>query len=351
MNKFIINKKTITIDTPPYIIAEVGHNHQGSVDLCKKIFLEAKRCGASAVKLQKRNNKKIFSKRVYNRIYNSDNSYGKTYGQHREFLEFGLKEYLALKKFCKKIKIDFFATAFDNDSLNFLKKVGVHAIKIASGDCSNLELIENAAKTKLPLIISTGGASLKDVEKVYAVVRKYHKNFTIMQCTSGYPPKFENLNLQVIKTYQKKFKDILIGYSGHENGVSIPIASYALGARIIEKHFTIDRTLKGTDQALSLSPSGLRRLIRDLIRTSSALGDGIKRMYEVEKLPLSKMTKILVSKKKLKKNHILKKKDLVLKIDGILNGFKQNQLEEVVGKQLKKNIEKEETITKKILRD
>ena len=137
MNKFIINKKTITIDTPPYIIAEVGHNHQGSVDLCKKIFLEAKRCGASAVKLQKRNNKKIFSKRVYNRIYNSDNSYGKTYGQHREFLEFGFKEYLALKKFCKKIKIDFFATAFDNDSLNFLKKVGVHAIKIASGDCSN----------------------------------------------------------------------------------------------------------------------------------------------------------------------------------------------------------------------
>ena len=153
----------------------------------------------------------------------------------------------------------------------------------------------------------------------------------------------------MIKTYQKKFKDILIGYSGHENGVSIPIASYALGARIIEKHFTIDRTSRYRS-TLSLS-SGLRRLIRDLIRTSSALGDGIKRMYEVEKLPLSKMTKILVSKKKLKKNHILKKKDLMLKINGILNGFKQNQLEEVVGKKLKKNIEKEEIITKKILID
>ena len=350
IRKFKINKKLITLNTAPYIIAEVGHNHQGSIDLCKKIFLEAKKCGASAVKLQKRNNKKIFSNKIYNKIYNSTNSYGKTYGQHREKLEFGLKEYKILRNYCKKIKIDFFATAFDLDSLYFLKKVGCHAIKIASGDCNNLELIEEAAKTKLPLIISTGGSTFNDVKLAYKTVSKYHKNFVIMQCTSGYPPRFENLNIKVIETYQKNFRDILIGYSGHENGVSIPIACFALGARVIEKHFTIDRTLKGTDQALSLSSNGMRRLTRDLYRASLSLGDGIKKTYEVEKLPLSKMTKIFLANKSLKKNHLIKKNDLTLKIDGNLSGFKQNQISMVIGRKLKKKLKKEEAILKNNLK-
>jgi sialic acid synthase len=351
LRKFKINNKLITLDTPPYIIAEVGHNHQGSIDLCKKIFLEAKKCGASAVKLQKRNNKKIFSTKLYNQIYNSNNSFGRTYGAHREKLEFNLKEYNILKEYCKKIKIDFFATAFDLDSLNFLRKVGCHAIKIASGDCCNIELIEAAAKTKLPLIISTGGATLEDVKLVYKTVSRYHKNFVLLQCTSGYPPQFENLNIKVIETYQKLFKDILIGYSGHENGVSIPVACFALGARVIEKHFTVDRTLKGTDQALSLSPSGLRKLTRDLYRASLSLGDGIKKTYDVENLPLSKMTKIFLAKKKLRKNHKLKKNDLILKIDGSLNGFKQNQISMIIGKKLNKNLKKDEVIIKKYLKN
>ncbi len=342
-----LKNNIIKSNSKPYIIAEVGHNHQGKLDLCKKIFLAAKEAGASAVKIQKRNNKHLFTKKMYNSIYNSPNSYAKTYGQHREKLEFGLREYKDLIKFCKKIKIDFFSTAFDIPSANFLMKLKLFPIKIASGDSSNHDLISYIAKKKVPMIISTGGSNINKVKNTYKLCKKYYSNFAILQCTSGYPPSFNQLNLKVITEYQSLFPDIIIGYSGHENGISIPISAYTLGAQIIEKHFTIDRTLKGTDQSLSLSPSGLKKMCRDLNRTFVAMGDGNKRFFDCEINPLSKMMKLLVAKKNLKKNSVLKKRDIIPKVTGTLNGYKAYQSQLIIGKKINKSILVDHIFSKK----
>jgi N-acetylneuraminate synthase/sialic acid synthase len=346
MRKLKFLNKYITEKDKPYVIAEVGHNHQGNLELCKKIFLKAKQCGASAVKLQKRSNKNLFSKSMYNQLYNSPNSYAKTYGAHREKLEFNLKQYKELKKYCKKINIDFFSTAFDLKSADFLISLKLFPIKIASGDCTNHQLLDYLGRKKIPMIISTGGTKQSEVVESYNLLKKYYNNFSILQCTSGYPPAFKDLNLNVIKTYKRIFNDILIGYSGHENGISMPISAYTLGAQIIEKHFTIDRTLKGTDQSLSLGPSGMSRLVRDLNRAYDALGDGVKKFNECEIEPLKKMVKIYIAKKDLNKNHIIKKKDLDLKIVGKLEGFNGSKLLKLIGKKLNKNKFKEEIIFK-----
>lgn len=347
MRKLQLKRKIISDISNPYIIAEVGHNHQGNIDLCKKIFAEAKEAGASAVKIQKRNNKELFTKKMYNSRYSSPNSYAQTYGKHREKLEFGSKEYKELIRYCKKIKIDFFSTAFDISSAKFLIKLKLYPIKIASGDSSNFELIGYIAKKKIPMIISTGGSSIHEIKKTYNFCKKYYNNFAILQCTSGYPPSFNQLNLNVIPMYRSLFPDIIIGYSGHENGISIPVSAFTLGARIIEKHFTIDRTLKGTDQSLSLSPSGLKRMCRDLNRVNLALGKTEKKFLDCEIEPLSKMMKLLVSKKKLKKNSVIGYQDIVSKVTGSINGYKTYQSDLIIGKKLSRSIEAEHIFSKK----
>lgn len=292
MRELVIDGVRIADDTACYVIAEIGHNHQGKVDLCKEMIKAAKDCGASAVKLQKRDNKTLYSPEYYNSPYNSENAFGPTYGQHREALEFGWDEYQDLQGYAASVGITFFATAFDIPSADFLHELGVPAFKIASGDLTNRPLLEHVAQFKKPTIISTGGA--KDLSEVYAAEAVFAERrcpLAILQCTSGYPARFEELNLEVINTYRFAFPTHVIGYSGHENGIAMAPVAYALGALIIEKHFTLDRTMKGTDQAMSLEPRGLKSMVRDLKRVRLAMGDGVKRRYSSEVTPLTKQWK------------------------------------------------------------
>ena len=333
----------------PLIIAEIGHNHQGSLKQCKELFFEAKNAGASAVKLQKRTNKDLYTKEAFNEIYNSENSFGKTYGQHREYLEFGKREYIELKKFAKKIGIIFFATAFDVESADFLEKeINMPAFKIASGDITNLPLIEHISSFNKPMIISTGYSDIKQIEHVYSLLKKKKANFSFLQCTATYPCKTENLNLNVIKAYTKKFKDSLIGFSSHHNGISLEVVAYMLGARVFEKHFTLNRSWKGSDHSFSLTPLGFSKMVRDIKRIECALGSEIKIPLDIEKKPVLKMQKSLVAARPLKKGTTIRPEDVVSKSPG--GGIEPYRVSEIIGKKILKDLNFEEKFMLKYLK-
>jgi sialic acid synthase len=313
-----------------YVIAEIGHNHQGSVQKARELFKEAKLAGAHAVKLQKRENRGLYTKAAYNKPYDNENSFGSTYGEHREFLEFGLKEYKELQTYAKELDIDFFATAFDMVSADFLHSLNVPAYKLASGDLKSLPLLKHVASFGRPMIVSTGGALLDDVKRMYGTVMPINPQLCILQCTAGYPAAFDELDLRVITQFRDLFPKAVIGFSGHDNGIAMAVAAYVLGARVVEKHFTLNRAMKGTDHAFSLEPVGLRKMVRDLERTASALGDGVKKVYESEKAPILKMGKSLVVARDLPAGHVIGPKDVVMKSPA--GGIPPYEIDKVLGR-------------------
>ena len=315
-----------------YVIAEIGHNHQGDLEQCMQMFDVAKQCGANAVKLQKRDNKSLFTKAMYDSPYIHRNSYGPTYGEHREKLEFGRPEYEQLIAHAKKIGITFFSTAFDIPSADFLAALDMPAYKIASGDLINIPLLRHVARIGKPMVISTGGAVMDDVVRAYRTIMPINPQLCILQCTSGYPAEFEELNLRVIQSFRERFPDVVIGLSSHDNGIAMASVAYVMGAGVIEKHFTLNRAAKGTDHAFSLTPEGLHRMVRDLRRTHEALGDGVKRCYESEQSPLYKMRKKLVAARDLPAGHVLTADDIGMKSPG--DGLPAYEFDNVVGMRL-----------------
>jgi sialic acid synthase len=316
--------------TSCYVIAEIGHNHQGSVEKARELFREAKLAGANAVKLQKRDNRALYTRAAFNRPYDNENSFGATYGEHREFLEFGAKEYRELQRYAKELDIDFFATAFDTASADFLAALDMPAFKIASGDVKSTPLLKHVAGFGKPVILSTGGALVDDVQRAYDTVMAINPQLGILQCTAGYPAAFDELDLRVVTQYRERFPGAVIGFSGHDSGIAMPLAAYVLGARIVEKHFTLNRAMKGTDHAFSLEPVGLRKLVRDLQRTQKALGDGLKKIYDSEKGPIIKMGKSLVLARDLPAGHVLTAEDIAMKSPG--GGIPPYELETVLGR-------------------
>lgn len=338
-----IDGTSITDDGECYVIAEIGHNHQGDLDQCMQMFDVAKECGANSVKLQKRDNKSLFTREMYDSPYLHRNSYGKSYGEHREALEFGKHEYRQLCDYAKEIGITFFSTAFDIPSADLLTDLDVPAFKIASGDITNTPLLRHVAKVGKPMIMSTGGAEMADVIRAYETVRPLNDQLCIMQCTSGYPAEFEELNLKVIETYRKRFADSVIGLSAHDNGIAMALVGYVLGARVIEKHFTLNRAAKGTDHAFSLTPEGLRKMVRDLRRARAAMGDGVKRRYASEEAPLYKMAKKLVAVRDLRSGHLLTESDVTIKSPN--DGLPPYEIDKLIGKKLVRDVSVDQNIT------
>jgi len=225
MNRYLnIDGVAVHDESDCYVIAEIGNNHQGSLDKCKEMFRVAKECGADAVKLQKRDNRALYTKAAFDKPYEHENSFGNTYGEHREYLEFGQEEYLELKKYAAQIGITFFATAFDFPSADFLAAIEMPLYKIASGDIKNIPLLKYVASFNKPMIISTGGATLEDVQRVYEEIMPINPQLCILQCTASYPANFEELDLKVIQTYREMFPEINIGLSSHDNGIAMAVA-------------------------------------------------------------------------------------------------------------------------------
>jgi N-acetylneuraminate synthase/sialic acid synthase len=333
---FTIGSVTITDDSPAYVVAEIGANHQGDVETAKQMIRAAAAAGADAVKFQKRDNQALFTTEAYNAPYASENAFGATYGEHREALEFGKDEYLELIAESAANKVEFFATPWDFPSVDFLEDLDVPAYKVASCDLTNTPLLRYIASMKRPTIISTGGGTLEAVDRAVEVVLSAGTPLTVMQCTSGYPPRFDELNLSVITTFRERYPEATIGYSGHDSGIAMGLVAYVLGARVIEKHFTLNRAMKGTDHAFSLEPDGLRKMVRDLRRAREALGDGVKRAYESESAPLKKLSKMIVAKNDLAKGHVLSEADFDYRSPG--HGIAPADVHLLVGKGLNRDV-------------
>jgi N-acetylneuraminate synthase/sialic acid synthase len=336
MAKMVIDNQLIKRDGPPFVIAEIGHNHQGNIESALKLIYSAAAAGASAAKFQKRDNRSLFTPELYNQTYNSENAFGKTYGEHREALEFGFDEYKICMSEAKSAGITFFATAFDFRSADFLNKLEMPAFKIASGDLQNLPLLKYVADFKKPMIISTGGANFKMIHNAVETIRTVHNEFAILQCTASYPAKYEHLNLKVITRLMELYPENIIGYSGHDNGIAMAVVAYTLGARIIEKHFTLNRTLKGTDHVFSLEPQGMQKMVRDLNRAAVAIGNGEKIIYDEEVAPITKMGKMIVAARDLPVGHRITIQDIEYRSP--FNGLPPSDTPKVIGKVLKLGI-------------
>ena len=259
--------ETLKTANDPFFIAEVGQNHNGCVERALEFIDIFSRAGATAIKFQTRDNKILFDSAAYNKNYESENSYGKTYGEHREHLELKKADYERLLERCRQCGVYFMSTPFDQPSLEFLLEVGVDILKVASFDLGNLPFLKLMAKSGKPIVISTGGGNQIHIQNSISEMSKYSKNIAILHCVSQYPCPAEKMNLNKIKDLIKVFPNYSIGSSDHFNGtLSGPIA-YTLGARVFEKHVTLNRSEKGTDQSFSLEKKGFEDFVRDVKRT------------------------------------------------------------------------------------
>lgn len=290
MRALTIAGRTLADPEPCYLVAELGHNHGGSVTIAQQMIRMAASCGVAAVKLQKRDNATLYSPALRAQPYDHEHSYGLTYGAHRDALELTREEYRACLAQADAVHVACFATAFDEVSADLLMTLNVPAIKIASGGLTDAPLLTHVASLGVPVLLSTGGGDARDIDRAVQLLARHTTTFALLHCTAAYPVRdYAELNLSCITTLRARYPETVIGWSSHESGIAMPLLAYALGARILECHVTLNRTMKGTDHAFSLEPAGLRKLCRDLARARLALGDGVKRCYPSEVAPISKM--------------------------------------------------------------
>ncbi len=280
----------------PYVIAEIGCNHKGDLKIAKELIYISKVFGnANAVKFQKRNNKELLTKEQYNAPHpNPINSYGNTYGAHREFLEFNVEEHKILKSYCEEVGITYSTSVWDTTSAKEIASLEPDFIKIPSACNNHFEMLEWLCDNYPGEIhISTGMTTKDEIHEIVAFFSKKGRNqdLVVYNCTSGYPVPFKDICLLDILTLQKKYGDKVksIGFSGHHLGIAVDVAAYTLGAHVIERHFTLDRTWKGTDHSASLEPMGLRKLCRDLNATHDALTYKEKDILDIESVQREKL--------------------------------------------------------------
>jgi sialic acid synthase SpsE len=336
-----------------YIIGEIGQNHNGSVDIAKLIVELISRPiiesnfnlilkPMNAVKLTKRNLKEELTDSQMNRIYNTPHSFGETYGEHRKFLELTDEEHLEVYQYSKSKGLEFVETLCSIGCLPLLKLFEPDYLKVASRDLTNLPLLSAMAETKIPIILSTGMSGKNELDDALETISRFHSNISILHCVSQYPTHPDNLNLKTINYLQKNYSKYNIGFSDHTIGISAPVVAVGMGAKIIEKHITIDRNMKGTDQAGSLGPDGVFRMVRD-IRVAEKWA-GIEDLY-IDNEVLSakvKLERSIATKRELVVGEIIKEEDLHLLSPG--DGYKWSQKDQIIGKIVKQTIPMNELI-------
>lgn len=330
-----------------YIIGEIGQNHNGSVELAKVIIDLASRevkdelfgnvlKGMDAVKLTKRDLKQELAQSQMDRVYNSPHAFGNTYGEHRANLELSNEEHFEIYTYAKSKGLDFVETLCAIGCLSLLKYFTPDKLKVASRDLTNLPLLAALAETKIPIIISTGMAGKKELDDALNTISKYHNNISILHCVSQYPTEPQNVNLNTIRYLLNNYKDFVIGYSDHTVGISIPVAAVAMGAKIIEKHITLDRRMKGTDQAGSLGPDGVSRMVRDIRFLDQSLGTEAIFIVEDTLSSKVKLERSIATNKTIKAGQIVKEQDIQMLSPG--DGFKWIDKNQVIGKMAKIDI-------------
>lgn len=286
----LLNNKKIGTGQPCYIIAEIGINHNGSLEIAKQLIDEAVNAKADAVKFQKRTPEICVPKSQWHTI--RDTPWGMmTYIDYKRKTEFGYDEYAEIDRYCREREIDWFVSTWDVEAVDFMQQFETPVYKLASASLTDIPLIERILYTGRPLMLSTGMSTIKEIEAAVKLVRLFNKDYplSIAHSTSAYPCKPEELNLKMIHTLQNMFPEIPIGYSGHETGLATTVAAVAMGATFVERHFTLDRAMWGSDHAASVEPQGFQRLVRDIRDIELAAGDGIKKVYESEIAPMKRL--------------------------------------------------------------
>lgn len=328
MKTIRIGDRLVGEGQPCFIVAEAGVNHNGQIELAKRLVGVAIRAGADAVKFQKRSIPAILIREALDMPYVKPNSLGATYGEHRERLELSEEAYWELVELCRKEGITFLASAWDKRSADFVEELGVPAFKIASADLTNLPLVEHIARKRKPIIMSTGMSEMEEVADAVNTVLRVHDQLILLQCTSAYPSEYVDLNLRAIETLRREF-GCLVGYSGHERGLATTEAVVALGACVVERHFTLDRTLPGPDHAASLEPRGLELLVRDIRHVEAALGSPQKRLLPSEIPVRQRLAKSVVAARDIPAGRRITGDDLTVKGPG--TGISPRHLGKLIG--------------------
>lgn len=336
-----------------YIIGEIGQNHNGSVDIAKLIVDLVSRPvkeevfgidlpPMDAVKMTKRDLKEELTVSQMNSIYDSPHSFGHTYGEHRAFLELSDEEHHQVYKHAKSLGLEFVETLCSKGCLSLLKFFTPDYLKVASRDLTNLPLLEAMAETKIPIILSTGMAGKKELDEALDIITRFHTNISILHCVSQYPTYPDNLNLNTIPYLKKHYGQYRIGFSDHTIGIAAPVVAVGMGAEIIEKHITIDRRMKGTDQRGSLGPDGVNRMIRDIRITERWMGK--EELYIDQSVESSKvkLERSIATNKTLEPGDVITEADIHLLSPG--DGFKWSERQQVIGKTVINTIDPNEII-------
>ncbi len=342
-----------------YIIGEIGQNHNGSVDIANLIVDLVARpvreevfgldlAPMNAVKLTKRDLSEELSASQMNRIYDTPNSFGRTYGEHRAFLELSDEEHYEVYRHAKEKGLDFVETLCATGCLSLLKLFTPDRLKVASRDLTNLPLLEALAETGIPMIISTGMAGKKELDDALEVITRRHDNVSILHCVSEYPTHPDSLNLRTITYLKKHYPQHTIGFSDHTIGISAPVVAIGMGAEIIEKHITIDRCMKGTDQAGSLGPDGVNRMVRDIRVAERWLGTEDLHIEKSVAGSKIKLERSIASRRDIREGEMIAADDIHMLSPG--DGFKWSEKDQVVGHRAASDIPANEIIYRKDLK-
>lgn len=325
----------IEFNNSTFIIAEIGVNHNGSVELAKNMIKSASECGVDAVKFQTFQSEELVTKTAEKAEYQQKNTSDKSQFEMLKKLELSFEDFKELKEYALKHDVLFLSSPFDKKSVDILEELDVPAYKLGSGELTNFDLIDYLQKTGKPIIFSTGMATLDEIKDTYGFIHDKNK-IIFLHCITGYPTSFEEANLNFIKTLKSEL-DVPIGFSDHSPGIELPIAAVALGACVIEKHFTIDKNLKGPDHKASLNPIEFKAMVDAIRNVEVAMGDGIRKFSENE-LEIKKIArKSIVLNEKLSKGTIIKREMLSIKRPG--TGITPKYIEELVGRKLNQDLD------------
>lgn len=316
---------------PPFIIAEIGINHNGDMELAKKMILSAKNAGAAAVKFQSWKTNKLTAKKSVKAEHHLKDlgCDGEIYDLLKR-VEFKKEHHFEINEFCKQNDIIFMSSVFDEEGLELLEEIGVVAHKLASMDLNYIDLVKKVAKTQKPLIISTGMGTLGEIEKVKdACLAEGNEKLIFLHCVSNYPPKVEDCNLLAMETIRDTF-NVLVGYSDHTIGVDVPLAAVSLGACLIEKHFTLDKTMPGPDQPVSADPEDLSQISERSKTIVTALGSPVKKPVPAELAMIDSFRRSAITNQTIKKGEVFTREMIDLKRPG--NGFSPEELKMILGR-------------------
>ena len=326
-----------------FIIAEAGVNHNGSLELAKKLVDAAKDAGADCVKFQTFVSKNIVSKNAVKAEYQKQQTEPEESQQDMlKKLELSFDEFVELNEYCKSKSIEFMSTAFDFDSIDFLDGLEMGTWKIPSGDITNLPYLIKIANLNKPVILSTGMSTMEDIRSaIKALKENGATELTVLHCTTEYPTPFEDVNLRAMNTIKEEF-GVKVGYSDHTKGIEVPIAAVALGATVIEKHFTLDRNMEGPDHKASLEPNELKAMVDSIRQIELALGNGMKQPAESEKKNMAVARKSIIASKDIKAGEIFTDENLTVKRPG--DGISPMRWFDVIGKYAPRDFEEDELI-------